>query len=153
MAQKISDELASLAVKTKGVEEKVTAARQESGEKLDKMISDTIEELESKKEIFIKHAEEINAKVNGDWDSFHESIKQKAEHIKSETAAKNKLLIERAYDKKHEQDEASAEKYYNDSIDYTLSCIEWASVALTEVESATLRAFSAKLQLDSLRQK
>lgn len=153
MEEKLSDALASLAARTKNIEDKVAAARQESKEKLDKMIADSKKELKARKETFVNHTEELNAKAKGDWGSFKESLKQRAEHIKADTDTKKKHLKEKIDEKKHDWDVTLAENYYNDSIDYTISCIEWASLALTEVENATLEAYSAKLQLDALKQK
>jgi len=151
MAKKLSDLLSALASKTKSVENKIEKAREESGEKLDKRIEESKAELQSKKDEFISHAEEINTKTKDGWDFFKTSVNQKIEHIKAEAVETKENIHKKIKDKRHELTVESAERQYNNSVDYAACCIEWASVALSEVESATLESFAAKQKLAALK--
>jgi murein L,D-transpeptidase YafK len=153
MTTKLSDALTSLAAKSKSVEDKIAMARQETKEKIDKRIKESKAELQAEKDQFVNHAEAVNAKVKDDLYSFKEAIDHKIDHIKAEAADIKDRVKEKIDKTKHEWDVASAERYYNDSLDYAAACIEWANVALNEVETATLECFAAKLELEDVREK
>lgn len=151
MAEKLSESLTKLAAKTKSIEDKIRNAREESEEKLDKKIEESKAELQIKKNNLITHADSVNAKGEGELDPINNFIHQKAEHFKSEAKKKTHTLNKKLVEKKQERDLVSAERHYNNSVDYAKSCIEWAMIALAEVEISTLEAFAARLQSEDLK--
>lgn len=149
MAKKLSDALAALAVQTKNLENKTSAASQETKEKLAKRIADLKIKLQAKKDQFVEEADALNSKAGGEWNSFKDSLDLKVNHIKNEAAAKNDQLKEKIDVMKHDHEVSSAQKKYDDSIDYVSTCIDWASAALLEVEDAVYKSYEAKLDLDN----
>ena len=152
MAERLSESLAKLAEKTKSLEDKILKARKDSEEKLAKRIEESKAELQIKKDSFITHAESVKAKGEGELDSFNSFLHQKAEHFKSEAKKKKLTLDKKLEEKKLERDLVSAERHYNNSVDYAKSCIEWAMIALAEVEISTLEAFALRLQVENLKE-
>jgi gamma-glutamylcysteine synthetase len=63
MANKFTDALAALSLKTKNVENQISAARSEAKEKLDARIAESKATLAAKKENFLSKAERIKATV------------------------------------------------------------------------------------------
>lgn len=152
MAEKLSESLTKLAAKTKSIEDKIRKAREESKEKLDKKIEESKAELQIKKDNFITHADSLNAKGESELDSLNNFLHEKAEHFKSETKDKTHTLDKKLEENKQEPDLVSAERHYNNSVDYAKSTIEWAMIALAEVEISTLEAFSLRLQVENLKE-
>ena len=152
MAEKLSESLTKLAAKTKSIEDKIRRAREESKDKLDKKIEESKAEIQSKKTNFITHAEAVNAQVEGEWDTFNNYLYQKVEHLKAEANQKKHSLNKKLEEKKQERNIVSVERHYNNSVDYAKSCIEWAMIALAEVEISTLEAFAARLQSEDLKE-
>lgn len=152
MAEKLSESLTKLASKTKSIEDKIRKAREESKERLDKKIEESKTELQIKKESFITHADSLNADGEGELNHFNKFLHQKAEHLKAEAVANEEHFHEYPERKKHERKVASAERHYNNSVDYAKSCIEWAMIALAEVEISTMEAFVSRLQVDNLKE-
>jgi hypothetical protein len=151
MAKKLSDLLSVLASKTKSVEDKIAKAREESGETLNKRIEESKAALQRKKDEYLSHAEAVNNRTKEGWDYFKQSLTQKAAHVKAEVKETKETAYNKVYEKKQALTAESAERQYNHSVDYATCCIEWASVALSEVESATLESFAAKQRLDALK--
>jgi len=151
MANRLTDALAALSVKTKSVETKIGEARIEAKEKLDARIAESKAELAAKKEKFIANAETAKANAAEKTSSFRDEIKQKVEHLKAEAAAKKEAVKNKVEEKKQEFNIHVSEKRYNDAFAYAEDCVELASIALAEVETATLEAFAAKLKLDELK--
>ncbi len=151
MVLKLCDFLSSLASRTKNVEDTISKARNESGENLEKRIEESKAELQRKKDEFISHAKAINTRMKNGWDFFKDSINQTVEHIGAEATEKKEAVHKLIEEQKHELSIESAERQYNNSADYAALCVEWASVALLEVENATLQSFAAKQKLDTLR--
>lgn len=152
MKKTLSDLLSALALKTKSVEDKIAKARNESGDKLDKRIAESKAELQHKKDEFIDYVKAIDTETKAGWDSFKSSVNRKVEHLKSEAQEKTETLQNKVDEKKHELSVKTAEQQYNNAVDYAAACIEWAAVALSEVESATLESFAAKQKLSDLKQ-
>jgi hypothetical protein len=125
MAEKLSESLTKLAAKTKSIEDRVRKAHEESKEKLDKKIEESKADLQIKKDSFITNADFV---------------------LKKFTPGK------KLEEKKHEWDLASAVRHYNESVDYAKSCIEWAMIALAEVEISTLEAFASRLEVENLKE-
>ena len=152
MAERLSESLAKLAEKTKSLEDKTLKARTESKEKLTKRIEESKAELQLKKDNFISHADQMQAKAESELNSFQTSIHKKVEHLKAEAQVKREHIHEKFEQQKHERNIASAERHYNTSLDIAESSIEWALIALAEVETSILEAYAAKLYLENLKE-
>lgn len=152
MAERLSESLARLAEKTKSLEDKILKARKDSGEKLVKRIEESKAELQLKKDNFISNAVKVKAQAESERTSFQTSIRQKAEHLKAEAQVKKEHIHDKLEQKKHERNIASAERDYNTSIDTAEATIEWALIALAEVETSILEAYAAKLYVENLKE-
>jgi len=150
VAQNISTALASLADKTKDVEDKIALARLESKDILEKSIADLKNEIQTGKDQFIMDYERFSVSLKNEWPGFSAGIIQKVDHLKAEAGAKKEKAEQKRDEMRQVNDIASAQRYYNEVLDYAASCIEWASIALSEVEYATLESFKAKMNLDAL---
>lgn len=151
MEKKLSDLLSALATKTKAVENKIENAREISGKQLDKKIEDSKAELQQKKNEFISHAKTVNTYAQEGWDLFKKAVNQKVELVKAEALEEKETLHKKVDEKRQELNFKSAELQYNNAVDYAAFCIEWAAIALSEVESATLESFAAKQKLNDLK--
>ena len=152
MAERLSESLAKLAEKTKSLEEKILKARTDSKEKLTKNIEESKSDLQLKKDKFISHAERVNAQAGSKLNSFQTSIRQKGEHLKAEAKVKKEQIHEKHEQQKHVRNIASAERYYNSSLEIAEYSIEWALIALAEVEASILEVYEAKLNVESLKE-
>lgn len=152
MAERLSESLAKLAEKTKIVEEKILKAHTDTKEKLSKRIEESKAELQLKKDNFISHADQMHAKAESEMNSFQTLILQKVEHLKAETQAKREHIHEKLEQQKRERSIASAERHYSTSLDLAEYSIEWALIALAEVETSVLEAYSAKLNVENLKE-
>jgi hypothetical protein len=152
MAEKLSESLGKLAEKTKSLEEKFLKARTESKEKLLKRIEESKSDLQLKKDNFISHAEHVSAQAGSELNSFQTSIRQKGEHLKAEAQVKKEHIHEKLEQKKHERNIASAERHYDTSLEIAEYSIEWALIALAEVEASILEAYAAKLYVENLKE-
>jgi hypothetical protein len=151
MAERLSESLAKLAEKTKSLEDNILKARKDTEEKLAKRIEESKAELQLKKDNFISHADKVHAKAESEMKSFQTSIHQKVEHLKAEAQLKREHIHEKLEQKNHERNIASAERHYNTSVDIAESSIEWALIALAEVETAILEVYAAKLKVEDLK--
>jgi len=77
--------------------------------------------------------------------------RQKVEHLKAETQVKREHIHGKIERQKHERKIASAEQHYNTSLDIVEYSIEWALIALAEVETSILEAYEAKLYVEDLK--
>ena len=152
MAERLSESLAKLADKTKSLEDKILKARNDSEEKLSKRIEDSKAELQLKKDNFISKADHVKAQAESEMNSFETSVRQKVEHLKAEAQEKKTHIHDKFEQKKHERNIASAERDYNTAVDMAESSIEWALIALAEVETAILEAYEAKLYVENLKE-
>jgi exonuclease VII large subunit len=152
MAETLSESLAKLAEKTKSLEDKVLRARKDSKKKLTKRIEESKAELQLKKDNFISHADQVHAKAESELNSFQTSLRQKVEHLKAEAQVKREHIHEKLEQQKHNRNIASAELHYNTSLDIAEYSIEWALIALAEVEACILEAYAAKLYVETLKE-
>ncbi|MGA3015421.1 MAG: hypothetical protein ABSD71_15460, partial [Bacteroidales bacterium] len=90
--------------------------------------------------------------AESEMNSFQTTLRQKAEHLKAEALVKREHIHDKLEQKKHERNIASAERYYNTSVDIAESSIEWALIALAEVETSILEAYAAKLNVENLKE-
>jgi hypothetical protein len=152
MTERLSESLAKLAEKTKSLEEKILKARTDSKEKIIKRIEESKADLQLKKDKFIAYADQVNAQVKSELNSFQTSVRQKGEHLKAEAQVKREQIQDRREQQKHERKIALAEQNYNTSLDNAESYIEWALIALAEVEASILDAYAAKLYVEDLKE-
>lgn len=152
MAERLSESLAKLAEKTKRLEDKTLKARTDSKEKLTKRIEESKQELQLKKDNFISHADQMHAKTESELNSFQTSIRKKVEHLKAEAQVKREYIHEKLEPQKQKRNIASAERHYNTSLDIAECSIEWALIALAEVETSILEAYAAKLYIENLKE-
>ena len=151
MTERLSGSFAKLAEKTKSLEEKTLKARADSKEKLTKRIEESKAELQLKKDKFISHADHMYAQAESELNSIQTSIHQKVEQLKAEAQLKREFTHEKLEQHKHERNIASAERYYNTTLDIAESSIEWALISLAEVETSMLEAYAAKLNVENLK--
>jgi hypothetical protein len=95
----------------------------------------------------------VNAQAESELNSFQTSIRQKVEHLKAEAKVKGAHIHEKLEKQKYERSIASAERHYNTSLDNAESSIEWALIALAEVETSMLEAYAARLYFEDLKEK
>ena len=152
MAEKLSESLAKLAEKTKSLEEKILKARTDSEETLSKRIEESKSVLQSKKDNFISRADQLHVQAENELNSFQTSVRQKAEHLKAEAKVKKEHIYEKLEQKKHERNIVSAERHYNTSLNAAETSIEWALIALAEVETDILETYAAKLNIENLKE-
>lgn len=151
MSTKLSESLASLSQKTKSVEDKVSAASTEAKEKLDARIAESKAEAEKSKANFISNVESAKASADAQGRSIRETISQKVEQLKAAPKAQADRIKNAIEEKKHAFDVTVAEANYLDAAAYAENSVQWAMVALAEVETAALEAFEAKLKWDELK--
>ena len=152
MAERLSESLAKLAEKTKRLENKILKARTDSKEHLTKRIEESKADLQLKKDTFIARADQLNAQAKSELNSFQTSIRQKGEHLKAEAQVKREHIQDKHEQQKHKRSIASAERDYNTSLDNAEYSIEWALIALAEVEATILEAYVAKLYVENLKE-
>ncbi len=95
----------------------------------------------------------MNAQAESEFNSFRTSIRQKVDHLKADAQVKKEHIREKLEQQKHEHRIASAERHYNTSLDNAESSIEWALIALAEVETSMLEAYAARLYFEDLKEK
>jgi hypothetical protein len=94
----------------------------------------------------------VKVQAENEMNSFQTSLHQKVEHLKAEAKTKGEHIHDELEQKKHERNIASAERDYNTSVDIAESSLEWALIALAEVETAILEAYAAKLNVENLKE-
>jgi hypothetical protein len=151
MGHKLSDGLATLSAKTKSVEDKIAKAKESNKEKLDTQIAEAKANAEKKKTEFISKADAEKAKIEGKVSSAKSSFKEKVAHLKAAAKAKKEQIEAKIAENKHEIKLTDAEWDYEDAVDYAENCVEWALIALADVEEAALEVLDAKLKYESLK--
>jgi hypothetical protein len=149
--KKLSESLSVLSVKAKNVEDKIANAETETKESLTEMIAQSKASLELKKEDFIAKVDSVKADAQSKNTAFKEKIHAKIEFLKADAKAKKAAMEQKVDEKKHEIKLAIAEQNYYDAEEYAEDCIDWAIIALANVEEATLEAFKMKLEYEGLK--
>ena len=151
MAQKLSDALATLSAKSKSVEDKIAKAKTANKEKLDAQIAEAKAFTEKKKAEFVSKAEAAKANIGEKTSSAKNSLKEKVAQLKAQASAKKTEMETKVAAKKQEIKLTDAEWDYEDAVDYAQNCIDWAIIALADVEDAALGVLQAKVTLDDLK--
>lgn len=150
MAERLSESLTRLANNSKILEDKILKARKDSEESLLKRLESSKAELQLKKSNFISRADQVKAQGESEMNSFQISIRHKVSHLKAE-AEENRIFFDNKSDQKEDElNIASAEQYYNTSVDIAEFAIELALIALAEVETAIMEAYTAKLHVEKV---
>lgn len=145
MPQKSSEALATLSAKTKSMEESVTKTNAENKEKL----TEVKKELALKKQEFASNAEVAKTEliIMDARNSFKEKIAQIEAHAKA-----RKVAIEaKITNVKDLFEQKFSEADYNEAIDYTQNCIDWAEIALADVQQEILEALTAQNKYENLK--
>jgi hypothetical protein len=151
MSHKLSEALASLSVKSKNVEDKFAQAKTEGKEKLDAEIAEAKSYAENLKNEFISKANTAKAGIDEKVSSAKNSIQEKVDQILAQANAKKDEVIAKVAAKKQEFTLKEAEWEYNNAVDYAQNCIDWAVIALADVQEATLEVLVTKAKLDDLK--
>jgi len=151
MSHNLSDALATLSAKTKSVEDNIAKAKTESKEKLDAKIAEAKAYAEKKKSEFVAKANAAKVDVDEKVSSAKNSFKEKIAQLKAQASAKKAEIEAKIAAKKQQINVKDAEWDYNDAVDYAQNCIDWAVIALADVEEATLEVIDAKAKYDSLK--
>ncbi|WP_157490506.1 hypothetical protein [Flavobacterium succinicans] len=131
------------------MEESITKANAENKEKLEEKLTEVKAEVVVKKDEFVAKAELAKAeiKITHAKNSFKEKIAQIEAHAKA-----RKLEIEaKIANAKHHLDLKFAEADYNDAVDYAQNCIDWAEIALGDVQEAILEALTAQNKYEHIK--
>ena len=151
MGHNLSDALATLSAKTKSVEDKISQAKTASKEKLEAQIAEAKSYAEKKKDEFISKADAAKADVHGKVSSAKSSFKEKIAQLKAQAGARKAKIETKIAAKKQAINLKDAEWDYEDAVDYAQNCIDWAVIAMADVEEAALEALDAKVKYDSLK--
>lgn len=151
MSHKLSDGLATLSLKAKSVEDKIAEAKANNKEKLDANLAEAKAYAEQKKSEFISKADAAKATVEGKVSTAKSSFKEKIAHLKAAASAKKTAIEAKIASNKHAIKLNDAEWDYEDAVEYAENCVDWALIALADVEEAALEVLDAKLKVDSLQ--
>jgi hypothetical protein len=151
MSYKLSDGLATLSAKSKSVEDSIAQAKTESKEKLDAQIAEAKSYVEKIKNEFISKASAAKDTVDGKISSAKTSLQEKVDQLKVQATSKAADIKEKVAVKKQEINLKEAEWRYQNAVDNVQNCIDWAVIALAEVEESALEVLDAKANLDSVK--
>lgn len=153
MAHKLSDGLATLSNKAKSVEDKIANAKTEGKAKLDAQIAEAKAFAEKKKSEFVSKTSAAKDKADGKVSAAKNSFQEKVAQLKAAANAKKVQLETKVAAKKQEIKLTDAEWDYEDAVAYAQDCVDWALIALADVEEAELKVLEAKLKYESLKNK
>lgn len=151
MSHKLSDGLATLSSKAKSVEDRIAQAKANNKEKLEAQIAEAKAYAEKKKSEFVSKADATKATVEGKVSTAKSSFKEKLAHLKAAASAKKTAFEAKVAARKHDIKLTDAEWDYEDAVEYAQDCVDWALIALADVEEAALEVLDAKLKVDSLQ--
>ncbi len=151
MDHKLSNALATLSAKTKSVEDRIIQAKAENREKLDADLAAVKADAEARKNEFIAKADAAKSSVETKISDAKNSFQEKIAQLNAQAKAKKAEIEDKIANAEHNRDVRFAESDYEDAIYYAQNCIDWAIIALADVEEATLEAFKAKINLENLR--
>ena len=150
MSYKLSESLAALSAKSKSVEDKIALAKTQGKEKIDAQIAEAKSYAEKKKSEFVSKASAVKTDVDGKMATAKNSFQEKIAQLKAQATAKKNEFQSKVAAKKQAINLKDAEWEYNDAVDYSQNCIEWALIALADVEEASLEVLDTKIKYDSL---
>jgi vacuolar-type H+-ATPase subunit I/STV1 len=151
MAHTLSDALASLSAKSKSVEDKVARAGAEGKAKLDAQLAEARSYAETKKSEFTSKATAARTDADRKLSTAKNAFQEKIAQLKAQATAKKADIEAKVAARKQQVNLKDAEWDYNDAVDYAQNCIDWAIIALADVEEASLEALAAAARYDSLK--
>lgn len=151
MSLKLSEKLATLADKTRSIEDRIALVNTENKEKLDAKIAEARADVEAKKNAFKAKTEAIKSDADSSVAAVKNSFKEKLALFEAHAKAKKTEIETKISNEEHKLDVHFAESGYRKAVDYADNCIDWAMLAIAEVEEATLEVISAKEHLDNLK--
>jgi len=151
MSYKLSDALATLSAKSKGVEDRLARAQAEGKAKIDAHLAEARSSAEKAKGEFISKASAAKADVEGKTSAAKSAFQGKVAQLKADVAAKKAEMASKVAARKQAFNVKDAEWNYNDAMDYAANCVDWANIALADVEEAALEVLDARLRLESLK--
>ena len=151
MAYELSDGLASLSAKAKSVEDKLARAQADGKAKIDAHLAEAKASADKAKGEFISKASAAKADVDGKAATAKSAFQGKVAQLKADVAAKKAEMAAKAAARRQAINVKDAQWNYEDAVDYAANCIDWANVALADVEEAALEALDARLRLESVK--
>ena len=151
MSFKLSEALATLSAKSKGVEDKLARAQADGKAKIDAHLAEAKSSAEKAKGEFISKASAAKADVDGKASKAKSAFQGKVAQLKADVAAKKAGMAAKVAAKKQAFNVKEAEWNYNDALDYAANCVDWANIALDDVEEAALEVLDARLRLESAK--
>jgi hypothetical protein len=151
MSFKLSEALSTLSAKSKGVEDKLARAQAEGKAKIDADLAAARLSAEKAKGEFISKAAAVKADVDGKVSTAKRAMQAKVGQLKADVSAKKAEMAAKVAAGKQAFNEKDAEWNYNDALDYAANCVDWANIALDDVEEAALEVLEARLKLESVK--
>jgi hypothetical protein len=151
MSYKLSDGLATLSAKSKSVEDHLARAQADGKNKIDAHLAAAKSSAEKAKSEFVSKAGAAKADVAGKVSTAKSAFEGKLAQLKADVAARKADIGAKVAARKQAINVKDAEWKYDDAMDYAANCIDWAVIALADVEEAALEALDAKLSLDSVK--
>ena len=151
MSFKLSEALATLSAKSKGVEDRLARAQAEGKAKIDAHLAAARASAEKAKGEFISKAGAAKADVDGKASKAKSAFQGKVAQLKADVAAKKADVAAKVAAGKQAISLKDAEWKYNDALDYAANCVDWANIALDDVEEAALEVLDARLKLESAK--
>jgi len=131
--KKLSEHLNELATKVADVEKKVAAAEQERSEKVEARVKAAKADMKARRDDFLATVNEGQVAVALHWKELQANYDSKLAQIKSHIEAK-----------KDAREQKRAMRRADDAEMYAAAAIDFAVVALAEVEVAVLEAIEAR---------
>ena len=151
MSFKLSEALATLSAKSKGVEDKLARAQAEGKAKIEAHLAEARSSAEKAKGEFISKAGAAKADVAGKASKAKSAFQGKVAQLKADVSAKKAEVAAKVAAGKQAITVKDAEWRYNDALDYAANCVAWANIALDDVEEAALEVLEARLKLESAK--
>jgi hypothetical protein len=151
MSFKLSEGLATLSAKSKDVEDKVARAQADGKAKIDAHLAEAKSSAEKLKGDFISKAGAAKADVDGKASAAKSAFQGKVAQLKADVEAKKSEIAAKVAARKQAINVKDAEWNYNDAMDYAANCIDWAVIALADVEEAALEVLDAGVRLESVK--
>ena len=137
--KKLSEGLGELASRVANMENKVAAAEQEAGEKVEAKIEASKADAKARQEEFKAHVTKEQEAAASQWEELRVSHNQRVEQIKSNIEAK-----------KETRELKRAMRRADDAESYAVASIYFALMVIDEAEIATLEAVDARAYAESL---
>jgi UDP-N-acetyl-D-mannosaminuronate dehydrogenase len=135
----ISDQLSKLAARTKQLEDRATAARQEARADLQHDVEAALEAANANAEVLGKAVDAQEAEVSAWWTGIGRSWDQHIAHVR-----------ERVQTRKDQHDLKAAQRAADEATEYASYLIDYTYAAVEEAEYAVLDATLAQMEADEL---